>query len=222
VSIPHRRYLGVLAVSFGLWWVLLGIAPWNRVAWLLQNSLIAVGLAFLAWTHRSSPLSPTSYSLVFVFLCLLEVGAHYTYPLTPYDDWFEWLTGRPFGQLVGWERNNFDRIVHFSYGFLLAYPVREIVLRAADVRGFWSYFLPLDLVMSTSMLFELLEWATATVFGGGRQAYIGAQGDVWDTHKDMAVASLGALLAMGLSAAIHRHFQRDFAREWTNRQRVKG
>ncbi len=107
-------------------------------------------------------------------------------------------------QLVGWERNNFDRVVHFTYGLLLAYPMREVFLRVANVRGFWGYFLPLDLTMSTSMLFELIEWAAAEVFGGDLgQAYLGTQGDVWDAHKDMALASLGALFAMRSPTALN-------------------
>ena len=142
-------------------------------------------------------------------------------PNTPYDHWFEALTGHSFNAWAGWERNNFDRIVHFAYGFLLVYPVREIFLRVVDVRGVWGYFLPLDVVMSTSLLFELVEWMTAEVFGGGSPDFIGMQGDVWDTHKDMAVASLGALLAMCITAAVNWRYQRDFAQEWNESLRVK-
>jgi putative membrane protein len=124
--------------------------------------------------------------------------------------------------LLGWERNNFDRVVHFCYGLLIAYPVREIFVRVAAVRGFWSYFLPLDLTMSTSMMFELFEWAAAELFGGDLgQAYLGTQGDVWDSHKDMALASLGALIAMLITYAINRSLQHDFASEWTESLRVK-
>jgi len=100
--------------------------------------------------------------------------------------------------------------------------VREIFLRVADVRGFWGYFLPLDLTMSSSMLFELLEWLVAEVFGGGLgQAYLGTQGDVWDAHRDMALASLGALIAMLVTVALNWRFQRDFNREWADSFRVK-
>ena len=94
-------------------------------------------------------------------------------------------------------RNHFDRLVHFLYGLLLAYPIREMFLRIGNVRGFWGYFLPLDLTMSTSMLYELIEWAAAELIGGDLgAAYLGTQGDVWDAHKDMALASMGALIAM--------------------------
>src|SRR3546814_18878427 len=86
--------------------------------------------------------------------------------------------------MFGWERNNFDRIVHFSYGFLLAYPLREIFLRVADARGFWGYFLPLDVALSTSALYELVEWMAAEVFGGDLGvASLGTQGDVWDAQR---------------------------------------
>jgi putative membrane protein len=100
--------------------------------------------------------------------------------------------------------------------------VREVFLRVANVRGFWGYFLPLDLAMSTSMVFELLEWAAAEMFGGDLgQSYLGTQGDIWDAQKDMALASLGALIAMGVTAAINARLQRDFAREWAESWRVK-
>ncbi len=95
-------------------------------------------------------------------------------------------------------------------------------LRVANVRGFWGYFLPLDLTMSTSMLYELVEWGAAEFFGGELgMAYLGTQGDVWDAHKDMALASLGALLAMCVTALINVRLQRDFAAEWVDSLRVR-
>jgi putative membrane protein len=220
---PHRHYLLLLTALFGVWWVALAIHPLERNTWLLENALALAAVALLAVFHRRLLFSRVSYTLIFVFMCLHQVGAHYTYSLVPYDAWFQHLTGRTFNSLVGWERNNFDRVVHFSYGLLLAYPVREIFLRVVNVRGFWGYFLPLDLTMSTSMLFELLEWGTAAAFGGDLgQAYLGTQGDEWDAHKDMALASLGAVVTMAITALINWRLQRDFAREWVESLRVKG
>jgi putative membrane protein len=122
----------------------------------------------------------------------------------------------------GWQRNHFDRVIHFTYGLLLAYPFREIFLRIARARGFWGYFLPLDLTMSSSLLYELIEWLAAEVLGSDLgQAYLGTQGDIWDAHKDMALASLGALIAMLITAAVNLRCQRDFAREWSESWRVK-
>ncbi len=222
MAIPRRRYLLILAVLFGIWWVALAIRPPDRATWLLENVLAVAAVACLGGLHRRLLFSRVSYTLIFAFLCLHTVGAHYTYAEVPYDAWFENLTGRTFNGLVGWERNHFDRAIHFAYGLLLAYPVREVFLRVADVRGFWGYFLPLDLTMSTSMLFELIEWAAAAVFGGDvGHAYLGSQGDEWDAQKDMLLASLGALVAMGITAAINWRFQRDFGREWAESLRVK-
>jgi putative membrane protein len=220
--IPHRPYLLILAALFGLWWAALAIHPLHRSIWIMENALNIAGVVLLTVFHRRLLFSRVSYTLMFVFMCLHQVGAHYSYSEVPYDAWFQNLTGRTFNSIVGWERNNFDRVVHFSYGLLLAYPVREVFLRVVNVRGFWGYFLPLDLTMSTSMLYELAEWGTSVVFGGGLgQAYLGTQGDEWDAHKDMALASLGALIAMGITVAINWRFQRDFAREWVESFRVK-
>lgn len=220
--IRHRSYLLILAVLFSIWWVALAIHPSDRSAWLLENALVLAAVAFLALFHRQLLFSRLSYTLIFAFMCLHQLGAHYTYSEMPYDAWFQQLTGRTFNSLVGWERNNFDRIVHFAYGLLLAYPIREIFLRVVNVRGFWGYFLPLDLTMSTSMLYELIEWGASVVFGGDLgQAYLGTQGDVWDAHKDMALASLGAVIAMSITAAVNWRLQRDFASEWVESFRVK-
>jgi putative membrane protein len=219
----HRRYVFLLLIALSVLWAVLAIAPNDRADWLLENVLLVAAIAFLAATYRSFPLSRVSYTLIFVFLCLHTIGAHYTYAQVPYDAWFEQLTGRTFNSVVGWERNNFDRVVHFSYGLLLSYPIREVFLRVANVRGFWGYFLPLDLTMSTSMIYELIEWAAAAVFGGELgMNYLGTQGDVWDAHKDMALASLGALITMCVTAAINWRLQREFAREWARSLEIKG
>jgi putative membrane protein len=212
----------MLAVLFMLWWIALAIHPWDRGAWLLENALVVAAGVLLVAFNRRLMFSRISYTLIFLFMCLHVLGAHYTYAEVPYDAWWRRLTGGTFNDLVGWKRNNFDRVAHFCYGLLLAYPIREVFLRVANVRGFWGYFLPLDLTMSTSMIYELIEWGAAVVFGGGLgQDYLGTQGDEWDAHKDMALASLGGLISMGIVAAINWRLQRDFAREWAKSLRVK-
>jgi putative membrane protein len=220
--VTHFRYASVLLALLTVWWTALAIGPLDRHAWLLENALLVLAVVVLVATYRRFPLSRISYALIFLFLCLHTLGAHYTYADVPYDHWWASLTGATFNELVGWERNNFDRVVHFSYGLLLAYPIRELFLRIAGVRGFWGYFLPLDLTMSTSMLFELIEWLAAEAFGGDLGvAYLGTQGDVWDAHKDMALASLGALVAMSATAFLNSRSRRDFAEEWNESLRVK-
>ena len=189
---------------------------------MLENVLLFAGAVVLLATRKWLPLSSISYTMILLFLCLHIIGAHYTYAEVPYDAAFKQLTGSSFNELVGWKRNNYDRVVHFSYGLLLAYPIRELFLRVANVRGFWGYFLPLDLTMSSSMLYELIEWCPRKWFGGDLgAAFLGSQGDQWDAQKDMALASLGALIAMAITALVNAVYQRDFAREWVESLRVR-
>ena len=200
---------------FAVEWVALAIHPLYRKDWALENALVFAAIIVFMATHQRLVFSKISYTLMFLFLCLHEVGAHYTYAEVPYDRWFQALAGHSFNDLVGWQRNNFDRVVHFLYGFLLAYPIREVFLRVANVRGFWGYFLPLEFTMATSMMFELFEWGAAALFGGDLgAAYLGSQGDEWDAHKDMFLASVGALLAMLITALVNVRLRRDFARDW--------
>jgi putative membrane protein len=220
--IPHQRYIALLLLLFIPVFVWSAIGPHDRRDWLLENALVPIAFLALFCSRKRLLLSRVSYTLIFVFAVLHEFGAHYTYALVPYNEWSSALIGHRLNDLLGWDRNHFDRLVHFCYGFMLAYPIREFFLRVVDVRGFWGYFLPLDLAMSTSMIYELLEWGAATVFGGDLgQAYLGTQGDPWDAHKDMALASLGALLAMLTTAAINARYQKDFAREWNRSLEVK-
>ena len=222
LQIPHRRFLLLLTILLGIEFAALAISPNDRKDWLLENVLVVLFVGAMLGSYRKITLSRISYFLIFLFLSLHLIGAHYTYAQVPYDLWFASVTGRTFNSLVGWERNNFDRVVHFSYGLLLAYPVREVFQRVARLRGFWGYLFPLDITMSTSMLYELIEWGAAEAFGGDLgQAYLGTQGDVWDAHKDMAFASLGALIAMLITAGINIRLQRDFADEWNESLRVK-
>ena len=216
----NGRFALILLVLLMVLWAPLAIDPWNRADWLLENVLLLLGIAVLAATWRWHAFSRASYVLLFLFLCLHTIGAHYTYAEVPYDAWMQRLTGRTFNSMVGWERNNFDRVVHFAYGLLLAYPVRELLLRTWNLRGFPGYFFALDLTMSSSMLYELIEWAAAAVFGGELgMAYLGTQGDVWDAHKDMALASLGAALTIGTIALAQRAAGRDYAARWVEQQR---
>ena len=120
----HLRYVSILGGVFAVLWIALAIAPSHRSDWALENVLTLVGVVVLASSYRVFTLSRISYTLLFLFLCVHTIGAHYTYAEVPYDAWWSSLTGSTFNELVGWKRNNFDRVVHFLYGFLLAYPVR--------------------------------------------------------------------------------------------------
>jgi putative membrane protein len=221
----HRfshRFTIWLAGAYALLFLACGVHPADRQVWVLENALAVAFVIGLAATARPFPFSRFSYAMIFAFLSLHTLGAHYTYSEVPYDRWCEALTGTTVSALLGWERNHFDRAVHFAYGLLLAYPIREIFLRIASAKGFWGYLLPLLATMSTSMIYEMVEWWAALVFGEGvGMTYLGTQGDEWDAHKDMALASLGAVITMGITAAFNIVIQRDFAREWDESLRVK-
>ncbi len=219
---PHRNYFLLLSLLFFFYFVVLGIAPYDRADWLLENALVFILAIVLTLSYQSFPLSRVSYTLIFLFLCLHEIGAHYTYAKVPYEAFLNQHFSFSLNGLMGWERNHFDRLVHFIYGLFLAYPIRELYCRIADVKGFWSYFFPLDLTMASSMLFELIEWGAAEVVGGELgMAYLGTQGDIWDAHKDMALASLGALIAMLITLGINLWLQKKFYEEWEYSLRVK-
>ena len=197
----HDRFAMLLLAAFVVIWGLLAVQPLYRSAWLLENLLIFVAIPILVSLHPKLPLSKISYSLIFLFLCLHEVGAHYTYAEVPYNQWLESINGKGLNQRLGWERNHYDRLLHLFYGLLITYPVREIVLRVSRAKGFWSYLLPVLVVISTSTIYELLEWVAALVFGGDLGfAFIAIQGDEWDTQKDMTFAAVGSFTAISLIA----------------------
>lgn len=218
----HLRYLLTLALLFSLLFAGLAINPHDRSDWALENLLVLAFALTLGLSYRAFPLSRLSYTLIFLFLCLHEVGAHYTYSEVPYDAWMTAAFGVSLNELLGWERNNFDRVVHFLFGAFLVYPIRELYCRVANAKGFWGYFFPLELAMAASMLYELFEWGAATAFGGDLGvAYLGTQGDIWDAHKDMALASLGALVTLVLVLLVNLRLNPDFPAEWRASLQVK-
>lgn len=221
---PNWLLIFVLAWC-GVW----SIKPLHPADFAIEHILTVLFIGLLVVTRRRFPLSHLSYSLIMVFLLLHGVGAHYTYSEVPYERWFgaaaSWFGVEHFSidKLFGFERNQFDRLVHFGFGLLFAYPAREIFLRIAKVKGFWGYFLPIDVMMSFSMLYELIEWAVAIVMSDGvGQSYLGTQGDVWDAQKDMAIAMLGAVIAMVTTALINVRLQRDFTKEFNESLTASG
>ncbi|MFO0698566.1 MAG: DUF2238 domain-containing protein [Nitrospira sp.] len=181
--------LSGLLLWYGLLWTWLAISPVNRRDWLLENLLAFALVMLLVLTHRRFQLSDLSYCLITFFMTLHAVGAHYTYAEVP--------LGFLIKDFLSLSRNPFDRIVHFAYGVLLAYPVREALMRLAGVRGLWSYYLAASLILAQSGLFEVIEAVVADLVSPELgNAYLGTQGDEWDAQKDMASAFVGAVLAM--------------------------
>lgn len=193
-----RWLLAVVLLWGGLW----SINPKHPQDFFLEHILTVLVLGGLVATHRRFPLTNTSYTLIALFVMLHCVGAHTTYSEVPYDRWVatvvSWfgVDGFSLNEALGFERNHFDRLVHFAFGVLLVHPLREFLARTARVTDAWAATLAVVANMALSMLYELLEWGVAVVMTEDvSQSYLGTQGDVWDAHADMALASLGALLA---------------------------
>jgi putative membrane protein len=183
------KYKTFLLLIFLAAWVWAAIDPSYRHDWLLENYLVFIFVPIIFLAGRYFKLSDTSYTLITVFMVLHVIGSHYTYAEVPFGNTLrEWFNA---------DRNMYDRLVHFSFGFLLAYPAREVFMRLSKARGFWSYYFPLDLMAASSALYEIIEWITArNVSPEAGLAFLGSQGDIWDAQKDMALAITGALLAM--------------------------
>ena len=193
---PRPFVLGLLA-AFAAIWTALALAPWYRQDWLLENMLVFAALPLLAWGYRTLPFTRGTYACLFVFLVLHAIGAHYTYSEVPYDRAFEAVTGASLNALLGWERNHYDRMVHFLYGLLVTPAAIEILQARAPPRGLWRWLLPVCFMMSHSVLYEAIEWLAAEVFGGDLgQAYLGTQGDVWDAQKDSLLATAGSVASV--------------------------
>lgn len=195
----ERGFPGGLLAVFLVLAAVLGWRPVSRSDWLLENVLVLVAVPLLAWGATRLRISRLSYGAVFVFFCLHEVGAHYTYSLVPYDAASRAVLGRGLNEVLGWDRNHYDRLVHFLYGFLLMPYTLELFAQRAPPRGLWRFVMPVFFLMGHSALYELIEWGAAVVFGGQLgQEFLGTQGDIWDAQKDTALASLGAAVSAGL------------------------
>lgn len=170
-------------------WIVTAIKPLYPRDWLLENLLVFFSVGILLITYRWFQFSNTSYALFSLFLTLHLFGAHYTYSRTPFGFWLQdWL---------GWERNHYDRIVHFSFGLLLAYPLEEVLLRLSGAKRSWSYVLAVALVAALSAIYEVIEGAAAMIVDPDLgTAFLGTQGDQWDTQKDAFLAFSGAVVAM--------------------------
>lgn len=206
----ENRLLQALLAAYAVVFAMAAIGPHDRGDWLLENLLVLLFVPLLALTHRRFTFSNLSYLLIFAFLVLHAVGSHYTYSLTPPGFWIR--------DAFGLERNPYDRIVHFAFGLLLTYPLREVGRRVLHLRGAWSYAVPLLAVLSISASYEIVEsWAARIVDPELGTAFVGAQGDEWDAQKDMSLAMSGSAISLVATAAFRRLFGRE---PWTLLQRI--
>lgn len=193
---PRDREPLVLLFLAGVALAASGIGPKDRFTWLLEVGPVLIGVPILLATYRRFPLTPLAYRLIFVHALILMLGGHYTYAEVPPGFWVR--------DLLGLSRNPYDRLGHLAQGFVPAILARELLLRRTPLtRGGWLFTLVTAVCLSISALYELMEWATAVLTGEAAQAFLGTQGDIWDTQWDMFVALLGALSAQLLLARLH-------------------
>lgn len=173
-----------------------GIAPHDRPTWLLEVAPILIAGPILIATARRFPLTPLAYRLIFVHALILMVGGHYTYAEVPLGDWV--------ADALGLTRNPYDRLGHLAQGFVPAVVVREILLRRSPLRpGKWLTFLVVCVCLAISAAYELIEWWAALIGGESADAFLGTQGDQWDTQWDMFVALVGAVASVALLGRVH-------------------
>jgi putative membrane protein len=195
VSAVRREPLVLLAAGL-VALVVSGIGPRDRFTWVLEVAPVLLGVPLLLWSHRRFPLTPLLYRLLFVHALILMLGGHYTYAEVPPGFWVR--------DALGLARNHYDRLGHFAQGFVPAILAREILLRRTPLRrGGWLFFLVTSVCLAFSAFYELIEWWTAAATGEGATAFLGTQGDVWDTQWDMFLALLGALTAQLTLSRVH-------------------
>lgn len=191
--------------------ILASINPLEWSSYLLHQAGTLIFLAMLVTLYRYWHISARAYVLATLFLLIHIIGARYLYSYVPYDDWTQQLFGISLSEWFGWQRNMYDRLVHFSYGLLLfsvMYQGLNNVLKILSTRQL--IVLTLMLNMSTSLLYELFEWGIATTLSPeAAEAYNGQQGDIWDAHKDMALALVGGIIAAAMTVFFDNKYKQQ-------------
>ena len=192
----RRREPAVLLALLVLSLVLSGIAPRDRFTWFLEVAPIFVVVPILLATYRRFPLTALAYRLIFLHALVLMVGGHYTYAQVPLGFWMR--------DLFGFARNHYDRIGHFAQGFVPAILVREVLLRKTPLRsGGWVFTIVTCVCLAVSACYEFVEWGMAVATGSKADAFLGTQGDPWDTQWDMLWALIGAITSQLLLTRTH-------------------
>lgn len=200
VGLKENHWLKLFIAVFAAIWVSTFIGTSNISNWFLENTLVFLFIGFLLLTYRKYQFSDLSCLLFCVYLSLHVYGSKYDYAHNPFGFWLQ--------DALNLERNHYDRIVHFSFGFLLAYPMREMFLSWLKFPKWVAWVLPIEITLSISGFYELVEWAVADVFFKAQgDAYLGTQGDIWDAQKDMALATFGAILATTIVSIIKKAFK---------------
>lgn len=215
----YPLYLLVIVIAL---FALTSINPPHPKDYFYEHVMTVVFLVIMIASYKRFRLSNLSYTLIFAFLVLHIIGARFTYAEVPYNEFFLKYFGFDFNGFFGFERNHFDRLVHFSFGLLFAYPIRELFWRIANAKGIWRYYLPLDVIMSFSMLYELIEFGFAVIVGGDvGQTYLGTQGDEWDSQKDMLAATIGGFITLTVTFLINLRYNKNFRKELSESFKIK-
>ena len=184
----NKTFQFILLIIFVIFWTIFAISPVYRPEWWLENYLVFAFLLFLVLSYKKLHLSDLSYLLITIFLLLHTVGAHYGYSSVP--------IGFAIRDAFNLARNPYDRIVHFLFGFLFAYPIYEMLKRYTVQKGVWLYFLPITFIISLSAIYEIIEFVTWTLAPEQYDPFVGLlQGDIWDGYKDMLVALIGSIIS---------------------------
>jgi putative membrane protein len=193
---PSPRLLAVLFCAFAAVFIWSAIRPHDYFTWFLETVPAMLGLVILAVTYRRFPLTSLLYTLICVHAIILCVGGHYTYAEVPL---FNWLRDAMHGA-----RNNYDKVGHFVQGFVPAILAREVLLRRTPLRrGGWLFYIVTSICLGFSACYELFEWGMAVWSGSAADAFLGSQGDPWDTQSDMAMALIGAIVSQITLSKLH-------------------
>jgi len=191
-----RREPAILLVAAIVLLALSRIGALEPGTWLMEVAPILIVAPILVLTARRFPLTPLVYRLLFVHALILMVGGHYTYAKVPLGFWAQ--------DAFGLARNHYDRLGHLAQGFVPAMLTREVLLRRSPLeRGKWLGFLVVCVCLALSATYELIEWLAAVLGGSAADAFLGTQGDVWDTQWDMFMALIGAISALLLLSSVH-------------------
>lgn len=198
----QRGFYTTLLVILGAFFVWSAINPHDLFTWLLEMLPVLIVLPVLMATHGRFTFTRMAYVLMLVHGVILIIGGHYTYALVPAGDWLR--------DALDLSRNHYDRLGHFAQGFIPAIVAREILLRTSPLeRGKWLFFLVVSVCVALSAIYELVEWGVAEATGTAAEAFLGTQGDIWDTQKDMAICTVGAIVSLLTLSGLHdRHLER--------------
>ena len=192
----NQRLFVILLTLTVIALIVSGIQPHDYPTWLLEVLPALITWPILIATRKRFPLTSLAYVLIFVHGLILMLGAHYTYAEVPLGFWVR--------DAFDGERNHYDRLGHLAQGFIPAIVIREVLLRLSPLpRGGWLFFLTTSVCLALSAVYEMIEWWTALIAGEGAVAFLGTQGDVWDTQWDMFLCLLGALAAQLIFSRLH-------------------